>query len=519
MVTMNAEPSPTRPFAFVLIAGLATALGLSLALKPASPAHARATQPLEHTDVSAEPSAPPSQVTPDREAAPEPLARGEAPTLAEAKAAPEAAPEAPVPPPEPLHVVGLGWELVAPGVLANDGLAPGEDSRFRAHGIDARFTVTTEVAGLEAALARGAVEGGAELAILPLPTFVASYERLRALDPEVFFVLGWSTGRDALVLEPRDWLVNTGSSKASTIRVEGEPGRASTYLALHVLDAHGDDLDRVELVQPGSTRESKPRVSARAIERSTRTANTDAVVDSRALALSSADAPQLIPFVAVAPAGVVRARGDDLARFCQLWLEGTETLAADVPKAARRIAGEAGAPEAIALLNALAYLEHADLDAAARAAGLSGRGAVSIEPLFQRSWALWRAVGVLSTPAPAHAPLDNSVLAQVALAHRASGSADAVTRAAQERRGGDRLVLVHHHGEAALERDALIDELGLLAGSFSQAHVELRVRGDRKVSRAIVDEAVERFGLDPEHIVVGPRVKGKDTAQIRVLVP
>src|SRR5690606_1719189 len=47
----------------------------------------------------------------------------------EAPAVP-AAPESPDAPPQVLRVAGLGWELLAPGVLANDGLEPGPASEF-----------------------------------------------------------------------------------------------------------------------------------------------------------------------------------------------------------------------------------------------------------------------------------------------------------------------------------------------------------------------------------------------------
>ncbi len=90
----------------------------------------------------------------------------------------------------------------------------------------------------------------------------------------------------------------------------------------------------------------------------------------------------------------------------------------------------------------MGYLSFADLADAVRLAGLSGRSAVSLELLFQRNWALWREVGVLSTPAPEHAPLANSVVARVALGE----GAPTIFGHAQARRSGERLVLVHRLG-------------------------------------------------------------------------
>ncbi|PKN39681.1 MAG: hypothetical protein CVU63_14755, partial [Deltaproteobacteria bacterium HGW-Deltaproteobacteria-20] len=40
----------------------------------------------------------------------------------------------------PLRVVGLGWDLIAPGVLVNDGLAPAPSSAFSREGIDVHLS-------------------------------------------------------------------------------------------------------------------------------------------------------------------------------------------------------------------------------------------------------------------------------------------------------------------------------------------------------------------------------------------
>ncbi len=105
-------------------------------------------------------------------------------------AATEAA--APKPPERPLRVTALGWELVAAGVAltAPDGGAMGQSMELAPE-------ATLEA--VEARLARGGTDPvGADIAVLPLPAFVLAYDRLRALDPRAFVVVGFSRGREEL---------------------------------------------------------------------------------------------------------------------------------------------------------------------------------------------------------------------------------------------------------------------------------------------------------------------------------
>jgi hypothetical protein len=349
---------------------------------------------------------------------------------------------------------------------------------------------------------------------MPLPTFVASYEQLRALSPEVFFIVGWSRGRDALASEDPKLLID--KPPQGKLELVGDAGQSATMLSLFALEEVGVDTTKIQLIPATSDKAKDAKL--RAIERSLTApvANSAAKIDARDLVLTSADAPRLIPMVAVAPGSFVRGNTNDLARFGRTWLSGAERFGADVPDAARRISREPGAPEAVVLLEVMGYVAFADLADGARLAGLSGRGAVSIEVLFQRSWGLWRDVGVLSTPAPEHAPLDNSVIARVALGE----GAPVVLGHASPKRSGDRLILVHRLPEGAeIDEAALIEELGFLAGTFERAQIELKVRRDKATSQRIVAEAIERFDLDPEHVRVGPRIKGREGASIRVLAP
>src|SRR5207249_3765723 len=95
---------------------------------------------------------------------------------------------APPPKPEqrPFRVATLGWELAVPGVAIENGpkmeLAP-----------------ETSLEIVEERLTRGGENpAGADVAILPLPAFVAGYDKLRALEPRAFAVVGFSRGREEL---------------------------------------------------------------------------------------------------------------------------------------------------------------------------------------------------------------------------------------------------------------------------------------------------------------------------------
>jgi hypothetical protein len=505
---MTNTNAPFRPLGLISVTLITGSLVALLATHPLPEAQA---------DQVAEGDETPTQGATPGEPDPAQPKQAEAEAKAEAGAetkSPDAAP-AEITPRRPLRVVGLGWELIAPGLIANDGLSPGKLSDFHSAGLDVEFSVALTAREIETQLARGGAENnGADVAVMPLPTFVASYEQLRALSPEVFFVVGWSRGRDALAANEAKLL--TDKAPRGKLELVGYPGQPATMLSLFALAEIGVDTATIELIDATSDKAKDAKL--RAVERSLTSpvANSGTTIDARDLVLTSADAPRLIPMVAVAPASFVRGNTNDLARFGRTWLAGAERFGADVPDAARRISREPGAPEAVVLLEVMGYVAFADLADGARLAGLSGRGAVSLEVLFQRSWGLWRDVGVLSTPAPEHAPLDNSVIARVALGE----GAPLVLGHASPKRSGERLILVHRlPDDATIDEPALIEELGFLAGTFERAQIELSVRKDKPANQRIVAEAIERFDLDPEHVRVGPRIRGRESASIRVLAP
>ena len=182
-----------RVTTFVLLLGMLGGFGLLLGTRaaPDTPAPSGGEGEEKAADVA------------EGEAADDKAGEGEA---GDGKAADEkaaggekAGEKAPEEPKRPVRVVGLGWEVLAAGVLANDGLDPGEKSKFKEAGVETHFAAVANMGTVQKQLARGgADEKGADVALLPLPDFVASYERLRGLDPKVFFIVGWSYGRDGV---------------------------------------------------------------------------------------------------------------------------------------------------------------------------------------------------------------------------------------------------------------------------------------------------------------------------------
>jgi hypothetical protein len=401
----------------------------------------------------------------------------------------EAEPAAPKLEPEPLRVVALGWEVLAPGVQANGGLEPGTTSRFRDAGLQVTLAAVADAAELEARLSRGGEdERGADVALMPLPVFVASYERLRALSPQVFFVVAWSRGRDAMVGDAE--LLRAPPS--GQIRLSGAPGAPETLLALFALSQAGVSPKRVELVQGSAG--PRPRTLA-AVQR-----RRSGELDARTLVLSTADATHLVPVVAVAPAGVVQRRRGALVKFSRTWMEGARTLDTDPAATARLVATQPGAPEVVDLIDALGWLDFTDLQGAATAAGLSGRGAVNLDALFHRTWTLWRDVGLLTTPPPEHVPLTATVIADLA-------QDVAPPAAAKPRRdtSEDAPVLLTHavpgrRLDAAAEA-ALVAEVGFLAGVFSRSTVEVWVPRSPDAAARVAVHVAERFGLPADRVV------------------
>ncbi len=490
-----------RVVTFLLLVGMLGGLGVLMYSRPAPPELAAGGDEAGSASAGTDTDAARDGAETDAETAGE--SEGDAKGEGE-KAEPEK------PKVQVVRVAGLGWELLAPGVLANDGLDPGEASTFKKSNIEAHFVSVADTDAIQKRLARGGGdEKGADIALLPLPDFVASYERLRGLEPQVFFVIGWSDGRDAVSTERKGGLGKLPAKGAITL--QGRSGSSASLLGLFALEMAGVEAERIELVEP--KKDEKPLFTA--IERSLRSKKREAT-DARDLLFTTADATGLVPIVAIAPGGYIGRNGELLEDWAKLWLAGTEQLRADVPGASRRLAKEKGAPEPVDLLDGLGWISHAGLRDNAHLAGLAGRGAVTVDELFHRTWALWRGAGILSTPAPERVPMTNEIIAGVALGSDA-GLSEA--RAEGKRRDKLRTLLVHEVAGKELDEHALVDELGFIAGVFERAEIELKVRKKAGDPAALILAASKRFDLEEGRLKQGKSPRKGPVATIEIRVP
>jgi len=310
----------------------------------------------------------------------------------------------------PLRIVASSWELAAAVLVANGGLATADGSAVRSAGLEARVDVVAGPRDVEGQLARGGADpAGADLAVVPLPVFVASYERIRALEPQIVHVLGWSRGREVLLGAKDGMLARSGAFTGDVTVFSDDP--SATALALFALDAAGVAASRVRVVTDPKGASLAALARPLAVDRAPDLPSK--------VQLTTAEASRLIPFVAVTARGFAREHTAALTALLVAWDRGAGQLRADVPAAARRIAGEKSAPEPGVLLERLGWTVDPGREDEGHALGLLGSDAgiigdahVTVGVLFARQWQLLRDVGAVTSPAPDAPPVDTLPYAQ-----------------------------------------------------------------------------------------------------------
>lgn len=427
--------------------------------------------------------------------------------LAAGDAATEAA--APKPVERPLRVTALGWELVAAGVAltaADGGVLEGP-----------AIELAPEAAldAVEARLARGGTDPvGADVAVMPLPAFVAAYDRLRALEPRAFAVVGFSRGREevhanagALLKAPpaadEVKLVAFGPATSSDSAAKAAGSESATVLGLFALDLLGVPPARIRLVAPGATDAKAAAISA----------VVRGAAEDRKLAFSSADASRFVPIVAVAPKAQLDANEPKMREFAKAWLDGLERSRKDASNVARRLAnkealplgaGVGGAPEAIALLERLGQIEAVSLAQQRTFIGASATGPVTLDALTQKTWSLARAGGLTTSAAPSPLPIDERVALAIAPApaprHAPAGEGSADAGAFAPLPTGTTPLLVYRAVDAQTDAAAVAAQIGFLAGVFEHAAFRVTAKGGDKAARAIAGQARDRFDVAPSRL-------------------
>jgi hypothetical protein len=415
----------------------------------------------------------------------------------------------------PLRVVSLRGEAAAPIVVAAGGATSVDGSIVAQSGLAQEVSVVARASEVEEALARGGIEaGGADVAIVPLATWVSSYDRLAALETEAFFVAGFSRGAEVLFAGPS---LRADERLPSVFAIAGDRSAPETLVLLSLLAEAGVDRERLRFVSAETD----------ALMATADRESSDAELRARGRRpwMSSADAPRLAPWVVIAPRSFVRAHQPALVAWASSWLQGAELLARDVPRGARVIAAITGAPPLVDALRRLGHLERVDLAGQAELAGLSGRSFLTLEALFLRAWSAYRATGVVQGPPPETLPIATGTIATLV---RRTGPAP--TERAPFRRGEsvalERALFTFPFEAPRTERsrsadaDAtslLVARLGFVAAAFPRSMLVITVPRDRESAvRAMVLGAVERYGLETERIDV--RVDARD-ANLRVLPP
>jgi hypothetical protein len=320
----------------------------------------------------------------------------------------------------PLRLVASTWEQAAAALVANGGKTTADGSLTRDEGLDLHVDVASTDQDIDNRLARGGGDpDGADVAVMPLPAFVASYERIRALEPQIVHIVGWSRGREVLLGARDGMLAKQGASTGELSVVSVDP--SATVLALFALDEAGVPPTRVHLVADSKT--ATLAALARPLS-----PDRPADAPSRVL-LTTAEATRLVPLVAVAARGFVEGHAATVTALLRAWDRGATELRKDVPAAARRIAAEAGAPEPATMLERLGWMSDPGRADEGIALGLLGSDAITIGDapitvglLFARDWQLLRDAGLLTspTPQPPHRPV--AVCARLPVRHRAAAA-------------------------------------------------------------------------------------------------
>lgn len=437
-------------------------------------------------------------------------------------AAVDAAP--PKPAERPLRVTTLGWELVAAGVAltAMDGGATGP-------AIELAPEATLDA--VEARLVRtGTDPVGADVAVLPLPAFVLAYDRLRALDPRIFAVVGFSRGREELhagpgaLMKPPPGadavkLVALGPTTSADATARAVGSESATMLGLFALDLLGVTPRGVSLVAPGAP-DAKTAPFAAVVR---------GAVDERKLALSTADASHLVPIVLVASFTEQLTKNETKMRdFARAWLDGIDRAGKDAANVAHRLAnkealplaaGVGAAPEDRVLIDRLGQIAPVGLAQQQSWMGAAAKGPVTIETLAQRQWTLARASG-LTAGAPALLPIDPRIIMAIAPVPPSAPAPDAALTAdagAFAALPTGTTPLVAYRADAASDAAAVVAQIGFLSGVFDRAAFRVSAKGGEKAARAIAAAARDRFDLPPSRLATAAGEPAGAFAVVEVL--
>ena len=332
---------------------------------------------------------------------------------------------------------------------------------------------------------------GADLAVVPLAELIASYERLHALDLHVFFVSGWSQGRDTLA--------GTALAKpppAGTVGFEVSGGADALALALQVLDLAGIALDRLKID------ERAPEAMLHATHREAGDVQSPGQEN---VIVSTQEAARLLPYVLVAPRPLLDEREAVVAAFVEAArrLRRHRCLAPGPGQSRTHRGGRRRRP---GCARPAPFARRARTHSASlrtrNSSGSPDEAPSRSKPLVDRNFRVRRATHLGRTTAPEQPFVDGRVVTRIVRAH------PKLVRAPEPR---PRRLRSDTTPSPLLARPSpkdddapLVDAIGFLAAVFPRSDVRLsRHARPASVQTVTLDRASERYDIDRARLVAG----------------
>ncbi len=413
----------------------------------------------------------------------------------------------------PLRVTTLGLALAAPGTMVKEALEASRDGRAPRPSVDLELTTVSTPQKLEARLIHGGADAdGADVAILSLPDLVASSERLRALEPQAFMLVGFSQSTERLHPLGTSPRVPLQGVDVKVFVPAGERLASREWMALFGMDAVQVPLAKVKLLVADERPKDATYVATTFLEK-----------NEGEHVLSTVEAPGLVPYVAVMTKGMLAAKEPVARAFAEAWLLGMQRSYVDAGAAAKRVIGKEGAVFSTAsegagdlatLVDHLGRISKVSLADNARFFGLpvkEGRRA-PLQALASSMVEGFGEAGLLATP-PSWELVDTKVMA--ALAKDVAPSVEKLECV----RARKAPIMARRETGQTLDEAALGRRIEAAAIAFEGCSIRVSMRGGEKPATTFVEATRAKLGLSAEKLAVGKTATQGAAALVEVVPP
>ena len=413
----------------------------------------------------------------------------------------------------PLRITTLGLALAAPGTMVHDAVEAARDGGAPRASLEMEVTTVSTAQKLEARLVHGGADAdGADVAILSLPDLVASAERLRALEPQAFMVVGFSQSTERfhpLGASPKI------PPQGTDVKVHVPPGErlaSREWTALFALDAAQVPLARVKLLAVDERPKDAQYVATTFLEK-----------NEGEHVLSTVEAPGLVPYVAVATKGLLSSKEAVLRAFAEGWILGMQRSYVDAAGAAKRVIGKEGVVfsaasegtgDLTAIVDQLGRISKVGLADEARYFGVPAkegrRGPLAA--LASQMVEIFGEAGLTATP-PTWELVDPKIVA-----HIAKDTPPSVERleCARARKGP---ILVRRENDKAFDEAALQRKIESAALVFEGCALRVSLRAGEKGTTTFVESTRDKLGLSAAKLVVGKTPTQGSPAVVEAVPP